>query len=428
MDKFAQSKRETGRGFFNELREKMNMPGSYLDKFFKPELERIMGALRGVDDKIRAELTGKQIGDSAPTIEKAAKDILKDARRNFARREYMTGIADLGLFHKKMAEITKEISKWEVDVNRIHHRFLFQGVDEDRIKGLREHMESKKAQERYERLVKEAGIMDFFYNLVSPRGRGLAAYEKKYPKITKDLRDGGAKLLDSADTLLANTISLLKDMATARATRRPDDYMDAANKIVAEYNKFDAGDKGFRSYYQNAVLPFMKIKDDVEAKLKTEKPEAVPVSKPAPAKMELGYEVEAPPGAPAPAAPSAPGGTPASVPDLNLPAQRTQPMAAQPPGASPPFAPAPQDDTITVNPEDSDVQIISPEPGAATQPSGPPSGMKRSHTNFFTALEKMGNEDPRVVSGFISKYAKSIQGTDPETAITLFSIAKRMKG
>jgi hypothetical protein len=414
MDKFAQE-----RGFFNKVREKMNMPGSYLEKFFKPELERIMAALRLVDDKVRAELSGKQIGDSSPQIERAAKDILRDARRNFARREYMTGIADLGMFHKKMALVAAEISKWEVDVNRIHHRFLFQGVDEDKIKGLREHMEGKKAAQINE-LVKQAGIMDFFYNLVSPRGRGLAAYEKKYPKITKDLRDGGAKLLDSADNLLANTISLLKEMATARATRRPDDYMDSANKIVAEYNKFDGGDKGFRAYYQNAVLPFMKIKDEVESKIKAEKPDATPVTVTPPQRMELGYQVEAPAGG-APASPSAPSASP-QVPDLAMPAPRaTQPMT-QPPGASPPFAPQP-DQTITVNPEDPDVEIISPPPGEKTEPSPPP-----KHSQFYAMLEKMGKEDPRVVSGFISKYAKSIQATDPETAITLFSISKRMKG
>lgn len=395
MDKFAQSKRETGRGILNQMREKLNMGGGFLDKFFKPELERIMSALRLVDDKVRAELTGKQIGDSSPTIEKAAKDILRDARRNFSRREYISGIADLGLFHKKMAEITKELSKWEVDVNRIHHRFLFQGVDEDRIKGLREHMEGKKAQERYDQLVKEAGIMDFFYNLVTPRGRGLAAYEKKYPQQTKALRDGGAKLLDLADNLLANTISLLKEMATARATRRPDDYMDSANKIIAEYNKFDGGDKGFRSYYQNAVLPFMKIKDDVDSKMKAEKPDAVPVTVKPPQKMELGYQVEAPPDAPAPP-PTSP---PPAVPDLNIPDQK--------PASEP-------------------KEVISPPPGTQTQPSPPP--VHKAHRKFFASLEKLGSEDPRIVSNFISTYAKSIQGTDPETAIKLFTIVKRLKG
>lgn len=410
MDKFAQE-----RGFFNKMREKMNMPGSYLDRFFKPELERIMGALRVVDDKIRAELSGKTIEGQAPEIEKSAKDLIKDARRNFARREYMTGAADLGMFHKKMALIAAEINKWEVDVNRIHHRFLFQGTDEEKINKFREYMESKKAQE-INRLVKQAGVMDFFYNLVSPRGRALAAWEKRYPKQTKELREGGPKMVDAAESLLNNTLSLLKEMATARAVRRPDDYMDAANKIVAEYNKFDAGDKGFRAFYQKAILPFMQIKEKVEEKLKTEKPEAEQVAYKAPQKMELGYQVEGPkeeqaPAPPAPpAAPGAPA-TPPTIPDLETPPAKTTqmqlPFGAQPPGASPPFAPPAKPEAA---------------PGEITEKQS------SRHENFLVALTKMGNEDPRILSSFISNYAKSIQDTDLETAIKLFSIVKRLRG
>lgn len=388
------------------------MPNSFLDKFFKPEMERVMAALRAVDDKIRAELSGKTINGQTPDIESSAKDILKDARRNFARREYMTGVADLGMFHKKMALVAAEISKWEVDVNRIHHRFLFQGVNEDKIKGLREHMESKKAEEINE-LIKQAGMFDFFYNLMSTRGRGLAAYEKKYPKQTKDLREGGAKLLDAADALLNNTISLLKEMATARATRRPDDYMDAANKIVAEYNKFDGGDKGFRNYYQKAVLPFMEIKDKMEEKLKNEKPESVPVDYKAPQKMELGYQV--PKETPAPSAPTT---TPTVAPS------GAQPMGTWMTVPVPGMTPAPkQEDVITVNPEDPDVELVSPQPGDKTDKSPPP-----THSSFYSILNKMSGEDPLIISSYISKYARSIQGSDPETAIKLFTIAKSLRG
>lgn len=422
MDKYAQSKRQTGRGILNELREKMNMPGSYLDKFFKPELERIMAALRVVDDKIRAELTGKNIGDEPPEIPKASKDILKEARKNFARREYMMGAADLGMFHKKMSLIAAEISKWEIDVNRIHHRFLFQGVDEEKLQGLRQHMEAKKAEE-LNRILKQAGVTDFFYNLLSPRGRALAAWEKKYPKETKALREGGPKLVDAADTLLTNTISLMKEMATARATRRPDDYMDSANKIVAEYNKFD---KNFRDYYNNAIMPFMRVKDEIDAKLKAEKPEATPVPAQPPRKMELGYEVPASPGAPA-----VPGASPAtpSVPDLDVPAPKTQQMTlqfeGQPPGASPPFAPAkpPIVSRPPTVPQPPMVPKPEAKPGDITEKTEPP-----KHAQFYAALESLSHEDPRIVASFISKYAKSIQGTDPETAIRLFNVVKLTRG
>ena len=95
MNKIAQR-----RSLLNQIREKVNMPGSYLEGFFKPELDRVMTALKELDDRIRAELTGKQIGDAeAPADAVSAKDLLKSARQNFNRREYMAGVAEfLGSF------------------------------------------------------------------------------------------------------------------------------------------------------------------------------------------------------------------------------------------------------------------------------------------------------------------------------------------
>jgi hypothetical protein len=40
----------------------------------------------------------------------------------------------------------------------------------------------------------------------------------------------------------------------------------------------------------------------------------------------------------------------------------------------------------------------------------------------------MSGEDPRIVCSYIARYATSIQGDDPETAITLFSLVKNLKG
>ena len=195
MDKFAQ--RSLKRGLLNQLREKINMPGAYLEGMFKPELDRVMAALKELDDRIRSELTGKKIGKAdIPEIQKSAKDILKEARAAFNRREYVTGIADLSEFHRKMKVITEDIDKFFVDVNKIHHRFLFEGVNEDKIKRLREYMEPKEASTTsYNQLIKEAGLIETLLNFFSKRGRGLAAWEKYYPKETKLLREGSQRLL-----------------------------------------------------------------------------------------------------------------------------------------------------------------------------------------------------------------------------------------
>ncbi len=389
------------------------MPGGYIEGFFKPELDRIMNDLKLVDDQIRAILTGQKIGKAeAPTDGLSAKDILKSARSNFNRREYMMGVADLGRFHKKMWDVRKLLDQFRVDVSKIHHKFLFEGVDDKRIQELQGHMSSL-ASTQHEYFIKEAGIMDFFYNIGSKRGRALAAWERKYPKEIKELREGGLRLLDESQRLLDNTITYLKEMATARAIRRPDDFLEAGRKIIADFDKFDSGDKGFRAYYAGPIMKWLRVKEDIEAAEKKRLEEEAAKAEKAPktevpvARREFGEPPPAPGAAPT-VAPTAP----PTVPELDLPAppqpaQLSLPLGG-PPGSSPPFAPSPKPEAA---------------PGETTEKTEPP-----KHAQFYHLLESMGKEDPRILASFIAKYAKSIQGNDPETAIKLFSIVKRLKG
>lgn len=416
MDKTAQE-----RGFFNKLRETANKPGAFLEGIFKPELERVMVQLKALDDRIRSELTGKKIGvGEAPAIQTSAKDLLKASRTAFNRREYMTGVSDLAMFHKKMQAVSNDIDKFFVDVNKIHHKFLFDGVDEDKIKRLREHMEPKAASVIADQLLKEAGVIDSLLNFVTRRGRGLAAWEKNYPKETKALRDGGSKLLGHADALFANSLSILKEMATARATRRPDAYMDLANKIKSEFNKFDAA---FKAYYQSAVIPWMKIKDEVEAAAnKTQGTGTAPPSPGGPAgKIELGAEPPPPPSGPSSPGPSSPVGTPLTgVPPMGGGFMTFKPTGLPAPQQAP--APVTSDEAPDTLPggyqPGTQVRVAPEQPKIRVQ----------THEKFYQSLEAMSNEDPRILCSYIAKYATSIQGDDPETAIELFSIVKRLKG
>lgn len=400
MDKFAQK-----RGLLNQLRDVVNIPGSYVEGFFKPELDRVMNALKKLDDRVRSDLTGKKIGEAdAPPNPISVKDLLKSARSNFNRREYMAGVADLGMFHKKMYDVSQEIDRFYVDVNKIHNKFLFEGLDEaqkEKFKQFRQHMENRTAASAPEYFIKEAGIMDFFHNIGTQRGRALMAWEKKYPKQTKELRDGGIRLIESAEGMLANVISALKQMATARAVRRPDDYLDAAAKIKREFDKFDSGDKGFKTYYNNTILPFLKIKDEIESKEQSTstKPEVIPTTSPE-NKVELGgiTPPPAPPG-PAPASP---------------------PMGG-PPGASPPFALPPTEEQAPDTERNIPIPLTPKQPEAKVR-------VAASHKQFLQSLETMSGEDPRILTSFISKYAASIKEQDPETAISLIALVKKLKG
>jgi hypothetical protein len=423
MDKIAQE-----RGIFNKLREKVNMPGAYLEGFFKPELDRVMTSLKELDDRIRAVLTGKKIGTAdAPTDAVAIKDLLKNARTNFNRREYMTGVAELGRFHKKLYDISQDIGRFFVDVNKIHHKFLFEGMDGEKMQNLRKHMDEtmKKANDESEYFIKEAGIMDFFYNIGTKRGRSLAAWEKKYPKQTKDLREGGDRLINEAQKLLDNTLTNLKQMATARATRRPDEYMDVANRIKGDFEKFDNGKGGFRDYYNNAITPWLKIKDEIDAR-ENPKEEVTPVpGTPKPSQIEMGGD-QGSPTVPLPS-PGIIGGPPVGVP----------PGVMSSPPATPPARPGVVEtarDTIPAPPPVHEPEENIPFPLAAPPPVKPIASvaahqnLKTAHQAFYKSLEILSKEDPKILAKYISRYAISIQAADPETAIDLFKIAKRING
>jgi hypothetical protein len=405
MDKMAQT-----RGLLNQLREKINMPKSYLDGFFKPELDRVMTSLKELDDRIRATLTGKKIGNADPMAgDVAAKDLIKSARSNFNRREYIAGIVDLGHFHKMMFDIVSDVSKFFVDVNKIHNKFLFEGLPEsyqDRLQKMREHMERKAQLGLAQQIIKEAGIMDFFHNIGSKRGRSLMAWEKHYPKETKELRDGGSRLVEDAQRLLDNTISYLKQMATFRATRHPDQYMEIAKKIKGEFDRFDNGDKGFKAYYNGVIMPFLKIKDSIEAteKANAEKAKAtIPDSDPElTPKIELGVR-------PAPIS---------ETKAIPLVQEKPFPLVNT-------YAPVKDEELEDVGPDTQ--RNPQPQMITADKPPRMPDDTKRSHQRFFDSLETLGKESPAIVAKYIAKYASSIQSGDPETAIKLFAIAQSVK-
>jgi hypothetical protein len=384
MDKSAQN-----RGPLNEIREKMNMPAKYLEGFFRPAIERVLKALSKLDDKIRANLTGQEIGTAvAPEDRTSIKDIVKKARTNFNRREYIAGFTDLAHFDKKMSEVATAITEFQkIDLDSIHAQFLFHDLPKDyadKLQNTRQYMEGKKEASRQEALIKEAGLIDFIMNLSTKRGRSLLAWEKKYPQRTKAVRENGAALVEHAQSLLEATLSNLKEMATFRATRRPDEYTKSAQKIVEGYNKFD---KAFRSYYAKDIKPFLDIKDAIEAqeqKAQAEEAKKANVLNKAPAAPASGLELADPLVAPKP------------------------PVAGPPPGVttqSPPFTPP------TGLPGEEEEALQN----------------KYNHQSFYESLQSLSNEDPRILAAYISKYAKSIQKSDLATAVKLFNIVKRIK-
>ena len=452
MQKTAQQ-----RGFLNKLREMTNVSGIAAENFFNPQFKEVMENLREIDANIRAITTGQEIDGADPDPgntgdSRSLKDLLKSAKSNFNRREYMTAVAELGNFHKKFFDINQQISKLHNKVNEVHHQFLFQDMDEGRKKQLHD-LKTRFASQQQVELVKEAGVMDFFYNIGTKRGRALAFYEKRYPKEVNRLKKDTSNLLGKSEVMLAQLLASLKEMAGARAVRNVDKYISAADRITKGYGNYD---QLFRDYYNNNVKGFLekvelvtptKKVDDAglgKTEIKTKEvpdldlPSGRPSSGKLPTTEEFGAvsipsmkpefdfenpEIPGPPRMPSNLGPRVPV-TPPPVdtsPDLNPPSDMEsnppvgQTMMGVAPPANPPVVPR---------------KTMMGIPPQGQVPAAPRNTLPQTsaHENFMQSLESLAGEDPRIISSYIKKYAQAIQGHDPETAIKLLQISKSIRG
>lgn len=427
----------TGRGYImqktadkmrwrDQLREMTNISGKAAERFFSPELKRVMDILRNNDDQIRANVVGSTIGNASP-IEGAAplKELFKSAKSNLNRREYMSAVSDLSRFHKQMAAVDASIKNLDMAVDKIHDEFLTSGLKDDQKKYLREMRERfgpKEAASGTNDLVKIAGLSDFLYNVLNRRGRALAMWEKKYPRAADQLKKDTRALVDESGKLLDVTNSALKAMGTARAHRAVDDYISASNEIKKKYVNYD---KLFRDAYARSYKKFIEQMGEIQqapaapvtdSKELQEKTVTIPTTFGPGIKTDVPEGVQAPelnlPAKPAPAPTVSKSPTEETLDKLeqmqqSAPVPQQLPLQfkvpAQPAPIRPPIAPTPLK--------------VAPEPLEAT-----------THRKFYETLEAMSNESPLVLASFIKKYAASIKSSDPETAVQLLSIVKSIRG
>lgn len=402
MQKTAQK-----RSILNKLREMSNVSGIAAEKFFNPEFERVMTSLRTADAKIRSIATGTSIEGEDPIDSIALKELLKQAKSNLNRREYMTAIAFLSRFHKKLYDIVKIIDGLNIDVDQVHHDFLFKDLDEEQKKHLSE-MKGRFATIRGYGLISEAGIMDFLHNISSDRGKALAAWEKRYPKQVGKLKKDTANLIAKSENILSSVISAMKEMATYRATRKVDDYVKAASKISSIYNNYD---RIFREHYNSNVKGFLEKQEMMTDVKKIED-------------QDLGkQEVKAPEPEPEPEY------------EENLPINLVPNTIPAPPSNE--SAEDAYQDILTPNsgtfaPPKLPSDMVSPQPVTApTETEADKSeevlAPKSSHKKFMASLEAISNEKPALIAAHIRRYAKSIQSNDLETTIKLLKLANSIE-
>lgn len=436
MDKIAQKR------YLSKLREMTNISGARAEEFFSPQFKDVMDKLREIDDNVRSIISGQAIdqGDPGPDPY-SAKKLLQDAKMFLNRREYMRAVTSLGEFHKHLAEVVQQINQLDDKVNEVHHQFLFPDEDKDHrqlLRSLKERLAAEQAQLR-----KEASISDFLHNLINPRGKAMAFYEKRYPRQVAQLKRDATTLLAKSEALLSQILAQLKEMAAARATRNVDKYVSAAGKIKKGYESYH---KLFQTFYNDNVKQyenfFMKS------------PEAAPdsgevptVKTPGATEEEIPFDLtqeKAPDTEESPQTkvlvPSSPGSAPPSPIAQTIPAQ---PLAPHGPGE--PFGTAPSFTPGVLTPPRLPTNI-GPygTPGAwqrDTTPAPPPEGMSErppaeervtlppmlAHRQFLTTLESLSGEGPSMLAAFIRKYARSIQNSDPKASAQLFKVAGRIR-
>jgi len=268
MQKTAQK-----RSLLNKLREMTNISGIAAEKVFNPEFEQVMNKLRDeTDDPVRAIVTGEKIGEAdAPSDGLSLKALLSSAKSNSNRREYMRAVADLGRFHKKMYDVVRILSGFKSNLEEVHEKFLFHDLDDEskqHLHDLKQRFTPPKTAATESYFIKSANILDFFANIGTERGRALGAWEKRYPKQVGKLKKDTASLLTASEKLLTVVISTLKELATARATRHPDKYIESSAKIIKAYDSYD---KIFKNYYEANVKGFLE-KQQLIAPTKVEAP------------------------------------------------------------------------------------------------------------------------------------------------------------
>lgn len=240
MNKIAQK-----RGPLTKLRELVNVPTEKLMGVLSPQFVELMDQLRDIDDTIREHALD-------------LKGLLKVAKTNFNRREYMTAISFLGRFHDKVETINEELAKLNTSVDAKHNEFLFNDLDPENIEYLTKKMGPKFKNYKSKKLGKTAGITDWWHNITDDRGRALAAYEKRFPKKTKELKRQISNIINKSETLLSALLSTLKLMASYRAQRKLEDYLKISEKFTQKYALYDGA---FSDFYNTYISKFIAMQE-----------------------------------------------------------------------------------------------------------------------------------------------------------------------
>lgn len=479
MDKIAQE-----RSRLNKLREKLNLRGLALESapFASPEFKQLMDDLRITDDRARAIALGQPVGEAAaPEDGLSLKTLLAKAQKNFNRREYMSSLADLGLFHEKLHEISKSLKLFHVSIDAIHEKFLIEGLDDETKESLRKL--KKRMASKEEELIKEAGILDFLAKIYQNRSSALKSWEARYPNQVKKIKTSLSSLIQKAKSVFNNLISRFKEMGTARATRKVDSFDEAIKKVIKLYDEYNAK---FVEVYAGVKSFMDKIEEkqeEIAESISEPSAKNAPISQVTNIPSTKRYPIEEPkvPSLPSEEDPLAdlhisyekpkselqfeqgiPVAKPLSPAEIaQFSAQRSQKAQTLVPQFMTTFKPIKNDQEFlsqkpksnvpppTLIPELMEKEKISSEPELPSTEKDNPATKQYNqminsdrqkeqntirtgkvpiaHNEFIETLESMGSESPIILKSYIAKYAKSIKNSDVEIYNKLVNIYNAIK-
>ncbi len=246
-----------------------------LNSFAAGELEdqsqafhNIMEVLREVDDNVR-EITFSD--DKGGTL----KSLIKVARSNFNRREYVNACIYLGRFHDKFADIKTEFDKIQKDLSGANNEFLFGDLEPEQLEFLMKRMPEKfkkkeKKKEKKEKtafmedlLIKEGGVGDWWHNVTTDRGKALKGWEKRFPQYAKQLRRDTEKMISRSEVIFSNLIAALKPLASYRNKSQLEDYIKLSDVLMKKYDQYDTY---FNTFYNDHISKLVKTREEMDAK------------------------------------------------------------------------------------------------------------------------------------------------------------------
>lgn len=208
-------------------------------KFVSPKYEDTLNELIQTDDSIREEAV-------------ELKSLIKSARSNFSRREYILCVVDLGKFHEHLDNIINTLKEFRNHLTGEHEEFLFEGLEPDQLEYLSENLHNRFT--KNPKLNRLAEKTENFTIIAQDRSKGLKLLEKGFGKDLKDFKKATESLLNKSEGIFTKFISAFRNLDRGRSKRDLSLYDVTASRLLKDYEVYNIL---FKSYYVKHILPFI---------------------------------------------------------------------------------------------------------------------------------------------------------------------------